>query len=133
MTKVQKMTPIGALVVMLLAVIWGFVPFEFADGVRCGPPLLGAKPSATTPTVGLIHPKEDCLSKGKSRLLVSAMLALAAAGGATAIVYLKPVSTQCNRGDHDACPQWWGNLISQNDSGFGCQCECHSESGQFSY
>ena len=131
MTRVQKLTPIGALVVVFLSLVWGFIPFEFAEGVRCSPPLLGAKPT-TDRTVGLIIPEKDCLSKGKSRLLVSAMVAVAAAGAATAIVYLKPISSQCNRGNHDACPDWWANLIS-DDGGFGCQCECHGESPQFSY
>jgi len=132
-TRVQKLTPIGSLVIMFLALAWGFVPFEFAEGVKCSAPLLGAKPTSQPSSVGLILPEQDCLSKGKSRLLVSAMIALAAAGAGTAIVALKPISPQCNRGDHDACPQWWGNLLSANDSGFGCQCECHSESPQFSY
>jgi len=133
-TRVQKLTPIGALVVMLMCVVWGFVPFEFADGVRCSPPLLGAKPTGEQrPSVGLIIPEEDCLSKGKSRLLVSAMISVAAAGAATAIVFFKPISAQCNRGDHEACPDWWPNLVSASDSGFGCQCDCHSESLQFSY
>ena len=132
MTRVQKMTPIGALVVMLLCVVWGFIPFEFAEGVKCGPPLLGAKPTnADRVSVGLILPKEDCLSKGKSRLLVSAMISVAAAGAATAIVFFKPISSQCNRGDHDSCPHYWGNLISEG-SGLGCQCDCHGQSS-YSY
>ena len=134
MTKIQKVTPIGALLVMVIAIGWGFIPFEFAERVQCSAPLLGAKPTTNaTGGTGLILPKEDCLSKGKSRLLVSAMIILAAAGTATAVVALKPISPQCNRGDHDACAHWWGNLISQSDSGIGCQCECHGGDSLYSY
>ena len=133
MTRVQKVTPYGALIVMLLAISYSLIPFEFAQGVKCSAPLMGAKPNTTASGVGLVLPKEDCLSKGKSRLLVSAMLTLAAAITAAAVVALKPLSPQCHRGDHDACPQWWGNLLSENDSGFGCQCECHGGSSQLSY
>lgn len=125
MTRVQKFVPVWVLLVMLLAVGWSFLPFEFAEGVKCGPPLLGAKPQNGEQSVGLILPKEDCLSKGKSRLLVSAMLALAVAGAGTAVLGLKPISPQCNGGNHDDCPYWWGNLLGE-DSGIGCQCSCHT-------
>jgi hypothetical protein len=124
-TKVQKLSPFGALAIMFLAVAWSFLPFDFAEGVRCGPPLLGGKPESEQP-VGLILPEQDCLAKAKSRLLVSSMISLAAIGTATAVVALKPITGQCSRGDHEDCPAWWANLLSENDSGFGCQCECHS-------
>ncbi len=124
MTKAQKTLPAVMLGVMLLAVGWAFLPFEFARGVGCGPPLLGAKPDDPT-SVGLIHPEEDCRSKAKSRLLVSAMISLAAAGAGAAAVALKPISTQCLNGNHDDCPHWWANLLSDRFEGLGCQCECH--------
>lgn len=116
--------PVGVLVVILLAVVWSLIPFEFTKGVGCGPPLFGAKPDSSTP-VGLIRPEEDCKSKAKSRLLVSAFIALAAAGAGTAAIALKPLSTQCLRGDHDDCPDWWSNMLSDS---LGCQCECHLSS-----
>ena len=134
MTRIQKLTPIGALLIMFIAIGWALIPFEFAERVKCSAPLLGAKPTTVgNGGTGLILPKEDCLSKGKSRLLVSAIFILAAAGTATAVVALKPISPQCNKGDHDACSDWWGNLRSQNDNGLGCQCECHGGSPQYSY
>ena len=125
MTKAQKTLPIFVLIVILLAVGWSFLPFEFARGVDCGPPLLGAKPRDPT-AVGLIQPDKDCQSKGKSRLLVSAMLSLAAAGVGTAAVLLQPISTACMNGNHDDCRYGWGNLLTENFEGLGCQCECHS-------
>lgn len=125
MTRAQRTAPIFALVVILLAVVWSFLPFEFTSGVDCGPPLLGAKPKDPT-SVGLIQPDKDCKSKGKSRLLVSAMLALAAAGVGTAAVFLQPISTACMNGNHDSCRYGWGNLLTENFEGLGCQCECHS-------
>jgi hypothetical protein len=125
MTRTQKAMPVFVLVVILLSVGWSFLPFEFAPGVGCGPPLFGAQPRDPTP-VGLIQPDEDCLNKGKSRLLVSAMLSLAAAGVGTAAVLLQPISTACMNGNHDDCRYGWGNFLSENFSGLGCQCECHS-------
>jgi hypothetical protein len=127
-TKAQKTLPPVMLGVILLAVAWSFLPFEFTSGVGCGPPLLGAKPDNATP-VGLIEPEKDCKSKAKSRLLVSAMISLAAAGAGTAAVALKPISTQCLNGSHDDCPDWWPNLLSERFEGLGCQCECHGAPG----
>ena len=125
MTRAQKWTPVVALGVMLLAVAWLLIPFEFTQGVRCGPPLFGAKPDDAA-DVGLIRPEEDCKSKAKSRLLVSAMISLAAAGAGTAAVALKPISTQCLNGNHEDCPYGWANMLSENFGGLGCQCECHT-------
>jgi hypothetical protein len=124
-TRAQKITPIAMLVVIVLSVGWSFLPFDFTSGVGCGPPLLGAKPDDPT-AVGLIQPEQDCLSKGKSRLLVSAMLALAAAGVGTAAVMLQPISTACLNGNHDDCHYAWGNFLSDSFEGLGCQCECHA-------
>jgi hypothetical protein len=126
-TKVQRFTPIGVLAIMLLAVGWSLLPFDFTDEVRCGAPLLGGKPNNTT-QVGLIRPEEDCKSKAKSRLLTSALISLAAAGAGTAAIALKPLSTQCLNGDHDDCPDWWSNLLTYG-GGLGCQCPCHTEAG----
>jgi hypothetical protein len=124
MTKAQKVMPIFVLVVILLSVGWALLPFEFTSGVDCGAPLLGAK--AKDPTaVGLIQPEKDCLSKGKSRLLVSAMLSLAAAGVGTAAILLRPISTACLNGSHDDCRYGWGNMLTANFGGLGCQCDCH--------
>ena len=124
MTKTQKTMPIIVLVVVLLAVLWSFLPFEFSSGVRCGPPLLGGKPDNAT-AIGLIQPEKDCKSKAKSRLLVSAMISLAAVGAGTAAAALKPISMQCLNGNHDDCHYGWGNLLSDSFEGLGCQCDCH--------
>ncbi len=124
MTKAQRLTPVFVLVIVFLAVGWSLLPFEFTRGVDCGPPLLGAKPKSDV-SVGLVIPEMDCKSKAKSRLLVSAMISLAAVGAGTAMVALRPLSPQCFGGNHDACPDWWANLVSS--SGIGCQCECHSD------
>ncbi|MCA1691282.1 MAG: hypothetical protein LC733_03415 [Actinobacteria bacterium] len=126
MTKAQKILPVFVMVVILLAVGWSLLPFEFTRGVGCGAPLLGAKPDNATP-VGLIQPEKDCKSKAKSRLLVSAMISLAAAGVGTAAIALKPISLQCLGGNHDDCPYAWGNFLSDNFEGLGCQCECHTD------
>lgn len=125
MTRVQKLVPLLVLLVIVLAVGWCLLPFQFAQGVNCGPPLFGGKPDSEE-SVGLILPKEDCRSKAKTRLLTSAMLSLAAAAAGTAAIALKPISTQCLSGNHDDCPDWWANLLSENFSGLGCQCECHA-------
>ena len=124
MTRTQKTMPIFVLIVILLAVGWAFLPFEFASGVDCGAPLFGAKPKDPTP-IGLIRPDEDCLSKGKSRLLISAMLAVGAAGLGTLTVMLQPISGACMYGSHDNCRYGWGNVLTETFDGLGCQCDCH--------
>lgn len=123
MTRVQKATPFVALLIVALAVGWVLLPFDFAKGVKCGAPLLGGHPKSEV-TVGLIIPKQDCPDKARSRLLTAAMISLAAVAAGTAAVALQPLSPQCYSGNHDGCPDWWANLVS--DSGFGCQCDCHS-------
>ncbi|HVL29042.1 MAG TPA: hypothetical protein VM390_12890 [Acidimicrobiales bacterium] len=127
MTKAQKVTPFAMLVVIFLAVGWSLLPFQFIEGVDCDAPLLGGQPR-TDELVGLVLPDEDCPAKARSRLLTSAIIALVAAGAATAAVALQPISPQCSRGDHDACRFGWGNLLGE-DSGIGCQCDCHQ--GEF--
>ncbi|MDQ4096384.1 MAG: hypothetical protein M3144_00735 [Actinomycetota bacterium] len=125
MTRAQKLTPVLVLGIMFLAVGWSLLPFEFAPGVDCGPPLLGGKAKSDV-SVGLIHPKEDCQSKAKSRLLTSAMISLAVVAAGTAAIALKPQSIQCLAGRHDECREWWSNALSDNFTGLGCQCECHA-------
>jgi hypothetical protein len=127
-TRGQKLMPGIALLVMLLAIGWTLLPFEFAEGVKCGPPLLGGHPKSEA-SVGLIIPKLDCHNKARSRLLTSALIALAAAAAGTAIVALQPISPQCYNGNHDDCPYWWANLVG--NSGLGCQCDCHESSSVY--
>ena len=79
MTRQQKLVPIGVLVIMVLALGWAMVPFNFANVVDCEAPLFGAEPKNEAPPTSFINAEEDCLSKGKSRLLVSATASLFAA------------------------------------------------------
>jgi len=123
-TKAQKVVPVAVLLVMLAAVGWVLLPFDFTSKVSCNAPLLGGEPKDPTP-VGLILPEQDCKSKAKSRLLVSALICLAVAGAGTAAIAFRPISQQCLSGNHDTCPDWWANLLSDNFEGLGCQCECH--------
>ena len=125
MTRQQKLVPIGVLFVIALAVVWSLIPFKFANIVDCGAPLLGAKPNSGAPPTSFINPEKDCLAKGKSRLLVSAVAALIAALGGTAMVGLKPISSSCSAGDHEACREWWLAPLGPAAAGLGCQCECH--------
>jgi hypothetical protein len=123
-TRIQKITPVAVLVVILLAVGWCLLPFQFTSGVDCGPPLLGGKAKSDV-SVGLVLPKIDCKSKARSRLLTSALIALAAAAAGTAAIALQPMSAACLAGRHDDCHEWWGNMLSDTFDGLGCQCECH--------
>lgn len=125
MTKAQKVVPIAVLLVMLACVGYVLLPFDFTSEVSCNAPLLGGEPKDPTP-VGLILPEEDCRSKARSRLLVSATICLAVAAGGTAAIAFKPISQQCLSGNHDQCPDWWANLLSDSFEGLGCQCECHA-------
>jgi hypothetical protein len=127
-TKAQKVTPFLMLVVIFLAVAWLLLPFQFTEGVDCEAALFGGKPKSEVTTVGLVLPEQDCKAKARTRLLTSAIIALTAAGAGTAAVALRPVSPQCDRGDHDACRFGWGNVFGEA-SGIGCQCECHE--GEF--
>jgi hypothetical protein len=124
-TRVQKITPVVVLVVILLAVGWCLLPFQFTSGVDCGPPLFGGKAKSDV-SVGLVLPKIDCKSKARSRLLTSALISLAAAAAGTAAIAFQPMSVACQQGRHEDCHEWWGNLLSDNFDGLGCQCECHA-------
>ena len=125
MTRTQKFVPVAVLVVMLAAVGWAALPFDFTSRVRCEAPLFGGEPHDPTP-VGLIIPEEDCKRKAKSRLLVSSIVCLVVAAAGTAALAFKPVSQQCLSGNHEDCPDWWANLLSDSFEGLGCQCECHA-------
>jgi hypothetical protein len=124
-TRQQKLVPIGVLVIMLLALGWAMVPFNFANVVDCEAPLFGAQPKNEAPPTSFIHAHDDCLAKGKSRLLVSAVAALIAALIGSAMVGLKPISSSCAAGDHEACREWWMAPLGPAAAGLGCQCECH--------
>ena len=128
MTKAQKVTPFIMLAVILLAVLWLLLPFQFTKGVDCKAPLFGGDPESDETTIGLVLPAQDCPAKARSRMLTSAIIAVLAAGAGTAAVALRPISGACSRGDHDACRFGWGNAFGE-DSGIGCQCECHE--GEF--
>lgn len=126
-TSPQKAAPLVALAVMLLAIGYALIPFEFAGVVDCGPPLLGAEAKTKeAPSSGFIRPTEDCLSAGKSRLTVSGVVVFVAVLAAAAAVGLRPLSAECNGGNHDDCSQWWPNTMGSLAGGFGCQCECHA-------
>ncbi len=125
MTRQQKLVPIGVLVIMALALVWAMIPFNFANVVDCEAPLFGAEPKNEAPPTSFIRADEDCLSKGKSRLLVSAVAAFMAALGGAVMVAAKPISSSCSAGDHDACREWWLAPLGPAAAGLGCQCECH--------
>lgn len=129
-TKAQKIMPAISLVIMLAAIVWTLLPFEFAEGVKCGPAITGGKPKSTQESIGLILPKIDCPNKARSRMLTSALIALAAAGAGTAVVALQQISPACFLGNHDSCSYWWANLVGE-DSGLGCQCDCHQNSSPY--
>jgi len=126
-TRQQKLVPIGVLFVIALAVVWGLIPFNFANVVDCSAPLFGAKAQNEAPATSFINAKEDCLSKGKSRLSVSAVAAFVAVLAGTAMVALKPISSSCTSGDHEACREWWLAPLGEFGAGLSCQCECHGE------
>ncbi|HUR23247.1 MAG TPA: hypothetical protein VMZ73_05180 [Acidimicrobiales bacterium] len=125
MTRQQKLVPIGVLFIMVLAVGWAMVPYNFANVVDCEAPLFGSQPKNEAPPTSFIHAKDDCLAKGKSRLLVSAVAAFIAALAGAAMVAAKPISASCSSGDHDDCREWWLAPLGATAAGFGCQCECH--------
>ena len=124
MTKAQKVVPFGVLAILLLIVGYGLIPYKVAGVVSCEAPLLGAGPAAGAEPVGFVQPERDCLRRGKTKLTTAAIFAVLVVGGGVAAVAVKPISSKCLRGDHDSCPEWWGNLVGQT-AGLGCQCECH--------
>ena len=125
MTRQQKFVPVGVLVILLLALGWALVPFNFANVVDCEAPLFGADPKNSAPGTSFIKPVEDCLAKGKSRLLVSAVASLIAVSAGAAMLSMKPISASCSSGDHDDCREWWAAALGDVGRGLGCQCECH--------
>ena len=126
MTRQQKLVPIGVLFIMALALIWTVIPFDFANVVDCEAPLFGAQPKNEAPPTSFINAEEDCLSKGKSRLLVSATTTLFAALAGAAMVSFKPISSSCSSGEHDSCREWWlAAALGDAGRGLGCQCDCH--------
>ena len=127
MTRQQKLVPIGVLAILVLALVWAVIPFNFANVVDCEAPLFGAQPKNDAPGTSFINPEKDCRSKGKSRLSVSAVAAFVAVLAGTAIVNLKPISSSCVNGDHDSCREWWlAAALGDAGAGLGCQCECHA-------
>jgi len=125
-TRQQKLVPIGVLVIMALALVWAVIPFEFANVVKCEAPLFGAQAKNEAPPTSFINAEQDCLSKGKSRLLVSASAAFLAALAGTAMVNFNPISRACTSGEHDACREWWmAAALGDAGRGLGCQCACH--------
>jgi hypothetical protein len=125
-TRQQKVVPIVVLAVIALSLVWALIPFKFADIVDCGAPLLGAHPKNSAPGTSFIDPKVDCLSKGKSRLSVSAVAAFLAVLAGTAIISFKPISSACTAGNHDDCREWWlAVALGDAGNGLSCQCECH--------
>lgn len=126
MTRQQKLVPIGVLFVLALSLLWSVIPFNFANVVDCEAPLFGADAKNEAPGTSFINPEEDCLSKGKSRLLVSAVASFLAVFAGTAMLNMKPISASCASGDHDKCREWWlAAALGDAGRGLGCQCECH--------
>ncbi len=126
-TSQQKAAPAIALVVMLVAIGYSLIPFQFAGVIDCGPPLLGADAKTeTAPSAGFIRPEEDCLASGKSRLTVSGVIAFLAVLTAAAAVGLRPLSKECNSGNHDDCKDWWPMMAGPVGQRLACQCECHA-------
>ena len=126
-TTQQKAAPIVALAVMLLAIGYSLIPFQFADAIDCGAPLLGADPKTeTAPSAGFIRPDEDCLASGKSRLTVSGVIAFVAVLTAAAAVGLRPLSKECDSGSHDDCKDWWPGMLGSVGQRLACQCDCHA-------
>lgn len=125
MTRQQKLVPIGVLLIMAVALVWAVIPFNFANVIDCEAPLFGASPKNEAPPTSFIRAEEDCLAKGKSRLLVSAVAAFMAALGGAVMVASKPVSASCSSGDHESCREWWLAPLGAAAAGLGCQCECH--------
>ncbi len=126
MTRQQKVVPFVVLAILALAIVWSLIPFKFANIVDCSAPLFGAKPQSEAPPTSFINPEVDCLSKGKSRLSVSAVAAFVAVLAGCAAMNFKPISSSCAGGDHDSCREWWlAAALGDAGAGLSCQCECH--------
>ena len=126
MTTQQKAVPLVVLFVIALGLVWSLIPFVFAVVVDCVSPLFGAGTINVAPPTSLINAKEDCKSKGKSRLSVTAVTTFVAVLAGTAMLSMKPISSSCTNGDHDKCREYWLAGVLGEGSGLSCQCECHS-------
>lgn len=130
-TQLQKLASVGALAVVAVAVLFSLLPFKFADGVPCGPPLLGAKAKTERSIVGFARPTEACRDKGTSRVTVTAVVALLAVAAGIAPAFVAPPGTDCRMGRHDDCRAWWAAGIGGSfGEAFSCQCRCHQAERQ---
>lgn len=142
MTRQQRVVPIFVMVILAVAIGYSLIPFNFANAIDCGAPLLGAhakldKPrnyqelrsQQTTLSKGYIKPEIDCREKGKSRLAVSAVASLVTVMAGTAMVALKPESKECLAGNHDDCSEWWAGAAGSVGAAMSCQCACHTDDG----
>ena len=67
------------------------------------------------------------LRYGWVMVAIGALMGCVAVGAMMSLaVFLQPISTACMNGNHDSCRYGWGNLLTENFGGLGCQCECHS-------
>ncbi len=126
MTNQQKAVPFVVLFVIALGLVWSLIPFQFADVVDCEAPLFGAQNKNEAPATSFINAEEDCKSKGKSRLSVTAVTAFVAVLAGTAVLSMNPISSACANGDHDKCREYWLAVVLGEGTGLSCQCECHS-------
>ena len=121
----QRIVPLLALVVLALALGYGFLPFNFAGAVDCQAPLLGADAKLPPTTVGFVRPETDCKSKGKTRLATVAFTTLFAAGAGLGVMFISPMSQECRSGVHDDCHGWWPSVFGSTGEGAACKCSCH--------
>jgi len=129
-TRQQKLVPVVVIVLLLGAVGYTLLPFQFANAIDCEAPLFGGNPKELRgPVEGLIRPDEDCPAKGRSRLTTAAIAALFFAAAGVALVGLKPISGACLAGRHGDCREWWAAFMGGQGEGFSCQCDCHYEGG----
>jgi hypothetical protein len=127
-TRQQKLVPIFVILLLLGAVGYTLIPYQFANTIDCEAPLFGGEPKELRgPVEGLIRPEEDCPAKGRSRLTVAAFAALVIAAAGAALVGLKPTSSSCLAGNHGDCREWWAALMGGSADAFSCQCDCHYE------
>jgi hypothetical protein len=128
MTTSQKMVPVVVIVLLLGAIGYTLIPFQFANTIDCEAPLFGGEPKdLKAPIEGLIRPAVDCPAKGRSRLTVAAFAALIFSAAGVALVGLKPTSASCLAGHHSECREWWAGLMGGGADAFSCQCDCHYE------
>ncbi len=127
-TSQQKLVPAFVIVLLLVAVGYTLIPYQFANTIDCEAPLFGGEPKELdAPVEGLIRPEEDCPAKGRSRLTVAAFAALIFSAAGVALVGLKPTSAACLAGRHADCREWWAGIMGGGADAFSCQCDCHYE------